>query len=125
MDYVSIRRFVLVLIVAVGCMISARPALASLLLESGPNYFVVQNDAGGTAGSVVMRMDITTNALGYVFVNSKIVSISAEPGWTWVVRKPGGANKEVEVQFFKGNQRFTVKALYVPGKTIIDNGTIK
>ena len=121
----TVRRCALALGIAVLSCISAGSAMASLLLESGPDYFVVQNDAGGTTGSVVMRMDISTQPDGYVIVSSRIVSISAEPGWRWVVRKPGGANKAVEVHFFNGDRRFTFKALYVPGKTIIDGGEIK
>lgn len=98
---------------------------ASELLESGPNYFVVQNDAGGTTGSVIMRMDLSFDSDNELAVNSRILSITAEPGWTWVVRKAGGVNKAVEVQFSKGAQRFTFKALYAPGRTIIDGGVIK
>jgi hypothetical protein len=66
-------------------------------------------DAGGTTGSVVMRMDISTNSLLFppiqdgrgLFVNP------------------------VEVQFSNVGKRFTFRALYVPGKTIIDGGEIK
>ena len=125
MDLIIARRLTLTLSFAVLCIMSAATSMASELLESGPNYFVVQNDAGGTTGSVVMRMDISTDSRGYVIVTSRIVSISAMPGWTWTVRKPGGANKQVEVQFTNGVKGFTFKALYVPGKTVIDGGVIK
>ena len=69
-----------------------------------------------------MRMEISTDSRGYVIVTSRIVSISALPGWTWTVRKLGGANKQVEVQFSNGINRFIFKAIYVPGKTVIDGG---
>ena len=122
---IRVRHIALTLAFLSACMFATRPLFASLLLDSGPNYFVVQNDAGGTTGSVVMRMDLFINTYGVLAVNSRIVSISAQPGWTWVIRKPGGVNREVEVLFTQGSKRLTFKALYVPGKTIIDNGTIK
>lgn len=120
-----LRSIAIALLLILGCLTSFERAEASLVLESGPTYFVVQNDAGGTTGSVVMRMDLVVDQYGFFAVHSRILAISAEPGWTWVVKKPGGINKEVEVLFSKDGKRFTFKALYVPGKTITDGGVIK
>lgn len=122
----SSRFVAIALALAATWISSSLTVTADELLEEGPNYFVVQHDAGGDIGSVTMRMDISVDAAtGYSHVTSRIVNISAHAGWTWEVRKAGGVDKAVEVLFKQGKQRLTFKALYVPGKTVIDGGIVK
>lgn len=111
-------------LVSLACL-SSPSVQANEILEEGPNYFVVQHDTGSFIGSVVMRMDISTDSLGKTHVTSRIISISGKPGWTWAIDKSGGIDKAVEIRFSKGAQRLTFKALYAPGKTVLDSGVVK
>ena len=121
----KITRFCQVLALVFLAWQTSPSVQANEILEEGPNYFVVQHDTGSFIGSVVMRMDISTDSLGKIHVTSRIVSITGKPGWTWVIGKSGGTDNAVEIKFSKGAQRLAFKAHYAPGKTVIDSGVVK
>lgn len=106
-------------------------AHAAEILEQGPNYHIIAYEAGfdptteQIAGWVALRVDapVVISNQGKLLVT--IHSISTSPGWTYTIKKSGGYNSSVEVDFQNTegcSARF--KALYKPGKTVIDGGRL-
>ena len=81
-------------------------------------------------GSVVIQTIIPLLAPGSSktpCLTSTIVRTEALAGWTASVKKPGGCDKEIQVQFENTTtrQRADFSFLYLFGKTRIDSGLIK
>jgi hypothetical protein len=81
-------------------------------------------------GSVVIQTIIpllTPGSSKTPCITSTIVRTETVAGWTASVKKPGGCDKEIQVQFENNTtrQRADFSFLYLFGKTRIDSGLIK
>ncbi len=103
-------------------------AHAAILHEVGDSYHVIEYEAGGgEAGSVTLRVEVLSSASvsSKGEVRTTIVSVNPAPGWSYKVKKSGGVNAAVEVTFANSvGCSTTFKAKYVPGKTVIDGGSV-
>lgn len=81
-------------------------------------------DGSAFSGTVALRMEGITVSGVYKIVTT-IVSIIPEPGFTCVVKKAGGVNGTVEIEFnsARGSSKFSF--LYKPGLTKIDYGVLR
>lgn len=82
-------------------------------------------------GSVTIRTFIPVSSSGATSrgpcITSTIETTETTPGWTASIKKPGGCDKEIEVQFENAStrQRADFSFLYIAGKTRIDFGTVR
>ena len=112
-------------------VLSISPARGAEILEEGAGYHIIAYEAGwdqntgAIAGWVAMRIDAPIIVSTQAKILNTIHSISPSPGWTYTVRKAGGYNASIEIDFQSSSgcsARF--KALYKPGKTTIDGGRV-
>ncbi len=114
-------------LIAIGFSPAAK---AAVILEKGPNYHVIQYDAGrdGEAGSVTLRVEVIPDesSSATIAVLTTVESVSPSEGWTFDIKKDGGIDASVEVEF-SNDQGCSVrfKARYVPGKTVVDSGAVR
>jgi len=104
--------------------------------DRGNNTMIAEYAAGvdlanpdaAAIGSVTIRTFIPAFSASSKFcITSTILGTEAVAGWTASVKKPGGCDKQIEVQFENKStrQRADFSFLYVAGKTRIDFGAIK
>jgi hypothetical protein len=105
-----------------GSLLIVPAAQAAVIWEQGPNYHLIQYCEDNPAGSVVLRIETAVNGQssdGFQ-VNNSIHKVLPGAGWDYQVKKAGGLNGAVEVQFTNGKQTSSFKSRYVPGKTVVD-----
>ena len=96
--------------------VTAAPAAhAAVLLDQGPNFQVIEYCEGNPAGSVVLRLD----TLGRGAINNSIAQVLPAAGWSYQIKKAGGVNQPVEVQFSNATQTDKYRSLVEPGKTSV------
>lgn len=123
----------LVLAVTIGIgltgLIGASSAKADTW-ESDSDSIDATIDAGYTAdgsmfaGSVSVHSQFITSS-GVFKIDNSIVSIVPQPGFSYVVKKSGGINGAVEVDFSNGRCQATFKFLIKPGLTKVDGGALR
>lgn len=111
----TLVRCLLVVIGLAGCA----PARADETLEEGPGYFVVRMDPNA-GGAVYVRVDYSATE-----VRTTLLAVEAAPGWSYKVGSAGGSNAAVEVRFESRDYQLKFKALFKPGRTVIDYGELK
>ena len=89
----------------------------------------LQNPDAPAIGSVTIRTfipAIVSGASKTPCITSTIVSIESVAGWTSSVKKSGGCDKEIQVQFDNKSAKLRADCsfLYIFGKTRIDFGAI-
>ena len=62
---------------------------------------------------------------GVFKIDTSIVSIVPQPGFSYVVKKSGGLDSAVEVAFTNGPCQAQYKLLIKPGLTRVDGGTLR
>lgn len=122
-----IRNTALATLAVVAMLTSA--ALAAQIFEEGPNYHVIGYEAGGDstgflAGIVVLRVEYPVVVSGQVKVLTTISDVLLAPGYSYVVKKAGGYDAAIEVDLFNANCSARFKAVYKPGKTVVDGGAL-
>lgn len=91
---------------------------------------VYQSDTTGfLAGSVTIKTvvpQVSSGTTKMPCITSTIVRVDTQAGWTSSVKKPGGCDKEIQVQLENKSlkQRADFSFLYIFGKTRIDGGLI-
>jgi hypothetical protein len=101
--------------------VTAAPAAhAATILDQGTNFEVVNFCDGNPAGSVVVRLDIAPGA-----INNSIAEVLPAAGWSYQIKKSGGVNQAIEVQFSNGTQVAKYKSLIEPGKTSVSCPVVK
>lgn len=81
-------------------------------------------DSASYSGTVSLRMDQVTVS-GQLKIVTTIQSVTPEPGFQSVIRKSGGANGSVEIEFASSTCQSKFSFLYKPGLTKIDYGTMR
>jgi|ERR1051326_691030 hypothetical protein len=120
------RKFSLGARSAIGALalmaLAAVPAAnAAVIIDQGTNFEVIEYCEGNPAGSVVIRLDF----LAPGSINNSIYEVLPATGWSYSVKKAGGVNQPVEVQFTNANQKATYKSLVEPGKTSVNCPVVK
>ena len=124
------RRAVIGSVAAVAaCLATAGPADAAVIFEQGADYHVIGYEAGGlpdgsAVGMVVLRVQTVVDS-GQMKILTTVEDVIVADGWSYEVVKPGGVNSAVEVELFNDTCSGRFKALYKPGKTVIDGGVIR
>jgi hypothetical protein len=95
-----------------------------------PAGIVLNDTVTPPIGSVVIKTVIpafTDGSSKEPCITSTIVRTETVAGWTASVKKPGGCDKPIEVQFENKSEkkRADFSFLFIPGKTRIDLGLIK
>ena len=113
----------------VACLAAAGSARGAILFEQGPDYHVIGYEAGGlpdgsTVALVILRVETVVSSDTYKVVTT-VEDVWIEDGWFYQIVKPGGVNSAVEIDLFNDTGSGRFKALYKPGKTVIDGGQIR
>lgn len=118
------KRFALGLALAAS-LLSTQRSQAAEIIEMGANYHVIAYEAGGgEAGWVVLRVEYPVMISGQAKVRTTIADVWPAPGWAYLVRKAGGIDASVEVDFANANCAARFRAVYKPGKTVVDGGQL-
>jgi len=104
-------------------------AHGAILFEQGTNYHVIGYEAGAlpdgsTVALVVMRVEIMWVS-GQMKVLTTVEDVIIRDGWSYEIIKAGGVDSAVEIDLFNATCSGRFKALYKPGKTVIDVGEIR
>jgi hypothetical protein len=81
-------------------------------------------DGARFSGTVALKMENIVVS-GQFKIITTIVSILPEPGFAFNVRKSGGVNGVVEIEFNSANDSSKFSFLYKPGQTKIDYGVMR
>ncbi len=82
-------------------------------------------------GSVYIRVSVppvpaATASSSLPCITSSIMRTEVRPGWTATVKKPGGCDKDIVVDFSNAaRQRATFKWTYIFGLSKVDHGAVK
>lgn len=128
------------------CRVLLRAALMSILLILGVTFTPLRVAAGEWAvdgnvvtateqvgyspdltaysGTVSLRME-TVFISGQTKIITTIVGIQPEPGFAYAVKKAGGVNGTVEIEFASATCQSKFSFLYKPGLTRIDYGVMR
>jgi hypothetical protein len=111
------------------CVAFSGSAQGAVIFEQGPDYHVIGYEAGGlpdgtSVAVVVLRVE-TVVVSGEFKVRTTVEDVLIEEGWSYRIVKPGGIDSAVEIDIFNDTCSGRFKALYKPGKTVIDGGQIK
>lgn len=117
------------IVALLGAWVSAPSAHADVW-DVGPDFVSATLDAGyapdGTAysGSVSVHMQFAVVS-GQFKIDTTIVSVAPQPGFTYKVKKSGGLDSAVEIEFTSATCQSVFKFLYKPGLTKIDSGGMR
>lgn len=81
-------------------------------------------DGSQYSGTVALRMDPVTVS-GVYKIKTTLLSVTPQPGFTAVIRKSGGINGTVEIEFNSKTCQSKFSFLYKPGLTKIDYGVLR
>ena len=101
-------------------MISPAKAADSFTFSYGAGI-----SAGAYVANVTMQHDTLVAPDGRISVRTTILSVKANPGWTYKIVKSGGINAPVEIDFQKGTCNAKFKLSYKPGSTVLDAGLVR
>ena len=76
------------------------------------------------SGIVSLRMENVVDS-GKIKIITTIVNIEPAPGFTYSIRKSGGVNGTVEIEFASATCSSRFSFLYKPGATKIDYGVMR
>lgn len=113
---------------AAALWLSSTPAQAAILHESGDGYHIIEYSAGrGEAGSVILLVEILANgrSSNKFQVRLTVLEVLTNPGYSYRVKKGTAVNSSVEVQFSDGDCQAKFKAMYKPGRTVVNGGKLK
>src|SRR5690348_10144487 len=97
--------------------VAAVPAAnAATIIAQGTNFEIVNYCDGDPVGDVVIRWDIVAPGS----INNSIYSVTPAAGWTYAVKKAGGINQPIEVDFVNGKLRAQYRSLVEPGRTAVN-----
>jgi hypothetical protein len=123
---VSIRLTAVGISAILGSLLLAPAANAAVIVDQGPTFNVVEYCEDNPAGAVTIRSDIVPGrTAGTIDVLNSIYSIQPAAGWTYSIKKAGGLNDAIEVQFTSGQQTALFKGRVAPGKTSIECPVVK
>lgn len=117
-----------------GMALAATMALPGLVSAnewaSGPDFIDATIDAGWNAEGTAFAGTVATHSRfvtvsGVFKIDTSIVSIVPQPGFSYVVKKSGGLDSAVEVAFTNGPCQAQYKLLIKPGLTKMDGGVMK
>lgn len=116
---------VVALVIALAAALNLR---ADWVVDGNTVYFTdhVGYTADGSAfsGTVALRMD-TVTASGTTKIVTTILSVTPEPGFAYAIKKSGGVNGTVEIEFASATCQSKFSFLYKPGLTKIDFGVMR
>lgn len=127
---------------------TANPARPSALIAAGDgswhilsetmigSNFVSEYELGAALlgeeyqGSVFIRVSVpqgtTTGSTSGPCITSTLLKTEVRPGWTATVKKAGGCDKPIQVEFTSASrQRATFKWTYIFGLTKVDHGAVR
>lgn len=81
-------------------------------------------DASRFSGTVAMRMDPVTVSGQFKLITT-ILSVTPQPGFKHTIRKNGGINGAVEIEFNSDTCQSKFSFLYKPGLTKVDYGVLR
>lgn len=81
-------------------------------------------DLSEYSGTVAVRMNPVTVS-GQFKIVTTVVNVTPQPGFTYVIRKAGGINGAVEIEFQRASCRSRFSFLYKPGLTRVDYGVLR
>jgi len=117
-----------VTVAAVATIMPASVSAADWIVDGNTVTFADQvgftPDGSKFSGTVALRMENVTIS-GQFKILTTIVSIIPEPGFTYTVKKSGGYDATVEIEFKSANGASKFSFLYKPGLTKIDYGVLR
>ncbi|MCP5151075.1 MAG: hypothetical protein H6983_06520 [Ectothiorhodospiraceae bacterium] len=117
--------------ISAALSLGALPIEAATIIELGDTYHVIEYEAGfdvaagegAIAGAVALRIE-QVFASGRTKLDNSIEYVFTQPGWSYRIRKSGGLNSAVEVDFDNGDCSARFRAIYKPGTTVVDGGEL-
>ena len=88
------------------------------------DYVGFSEDGTMYSGIVSLRMENVVDS-GKIKIITTIVNIEPAPGFTYSIRKSGGVNGTVEIEFASATCSSRFSFLYKPGATKIDYGVMR
>lgn len=125
----SLLSAVMALLVTLGVSFSPLPVAAAEWTVDG-NVVTYTDQVGWSpdlsaySGTVSLRMESVVIG-GQFKIITTIVAIEPEPGFSYVVKKSGGVNDTVEIEFASATCQSKFSFLYKPGLTKIDYGVMR
>lgn len=120
--------------VALGMVLAAAVAVPGMASAnewaSGSDFIDATIEAGWNAdfttfvGTVATHSQFVTVS-GVFKIDTSIVSITTQPGYSYTVKKSGGLDSAVEVAFSNGPCQAQYKLLIKPGLTKVDGGMLR
>lgn len=120
--------------VAMGMVLAAAVAVPGMASAnewaSGSDFIDATIDAGWNADSTAFAGTVATHSQfvivsGVFKIDTSIVSIVPQPGFSYQVKKSGGLDSVVEVAFSNGPCQAQYKILIKPGLTKMDAGVMR
>lgn len=119
---------VAVTVAAIAGVMPAPVSAADWIVDGNTVTFADQvgftADGAQFSGTVALRMESVTIS-GQFKILTTILSIIPEPGFTYTVKKSGGYDAPVEIEFKSANGSSKFSFLYKPGLTKIDYGVLR
>ena len=81
-------------------------------------------DLSEFSGTVAVRMDPVVIS-GQSKIVTTVLHVTPQPGFSFVIRKSGGINGVVEIEFARDSCRSKFSFLYKPGLTRVDYGVLR
>lgn len=81
-------------------------------------------DLSEFSGTVALRMDPVVVS-GQSKIVTTLLRVTPQPGFSSAIRKNGGINGTVEIEFARGSCRSRFSFLYKPGLTRVDYGVLR
>ena len=98
-----------------------------MVTEFAAGTYTLPDGTSASVGSVTVKTVVPgTGPTSGSCITSTVVSTETTDGWTATVKKPGGCDKEIVVQFENAatGQKAEFRYLYIFGKTRIDAGRV-
>jgi hypothetical protein len=101
-----------------------------MVAEYAAGVYTQPDGTSGSVASITIRTLIPASLGGSssrACITSTILGVETTAGWTASVKKPGGCDKEIGVEFANAatRQKAVFSFLYIAGKTRIDFGAVR
>ena len=125
----SLLATILSALVILGSAFAPQRAAADQWWVEGNTVFAIMDvgyspDLSEFSGTVAVRMDPVTVSGQFKLVTT-ILSVTPQPGFAYVIRKNGGVNGAVEIEFASATCQSKFSFLYKPGLTKMDYGVMR